>query len=157
MFLKSGSILSIAFSCCFELISLIQPTWFIAASVCRCFLVVMEGVIMKEWWLTVLFTLVYRCLQPSHIWLSSIEQLVFVWVASVYNNRLTSPAALRSPAGFGAQVIHNVGGSSFSSASLELSSTELFPEERQRNYGTTSAARIPMDANFVDVDILPAV
>lgn len=39
-----------------------------------------EGVTM-EWCLTVVCTLVFRRLQPSHLWLSSNEQLGCVWLA----------------------------------------------------------------------------
>lgn len=90
---------------------------------------------------TVVCPLVYRCLQPSHLWLSSNSELGCVWVASVHNYGLTSPAAPHSPAGFGAQATHNVGGSFFSLASLEPSSTELSPEERKTNNNVTKAMR----------------
>lgn len=76
-------------------------------------------------------TLVFRRLQPSHLWLSSNEELGCVWLASVHNDGLTSLAALRSPAGFGARGTRNVGGSFFSLASLELFSTEQSPENGQ--------------------------
>lgn len=88
------------------------------------------------WWPTVVCTL--RRLQPSHLWLSSNGELGRVWLASVHNKGLTSLAALRSPAGFGARATRNVGGSFFSSASLELFSTEQSPEDGQTKNDTTN-------------------
>lgn len=112
---------------------LIQPTWIIFASVCGCI-----SLVMMEWWPTVVCTLVFRRLQSSHLWLSSNEELECVWLASVHNNGLTSLAALRSLAGFGARVTRIVGGSFFSSASLALFSTEQSPEDGQTKKDTTN-------------------
>lgn len=132
MFLMPGSIRQT--QCSFFLVAfswkfLIQPTWNIFASVCRWVSAVMgwcdDGVMADS---CVLF---FQRFQPSHLWLSSNEELGCVWLASVHNNGLTSLAALRSPAGSGARATRNVGGSFFSSASLELFSTEQSPEDGQ--------------------------
>lgn len=87
------------------------------------------------------------------------RELGCVWLASVQNDGLTSLAAPRSPAGFGARATRNVGGSFFFSASPELFSTEQSPEGGQlkKNMTPQMGHGIPEDANFADVDILPAV
>lgn len=132
------------FLCCFELKNfLIQPTWIIFASVCRCVSAVMggyDGGVMADGCVNSCFSDV-SSLHTSGC--PALRSWGCVLLASVHNNGLTSLAALRSPAGFGGRATRNVGGSFFSSASLELFSTEQSPEDGRTNKknDTTNGAR----------------